>query len=92
VPLNSAARQVVFSECGRAVDTVLVNGRIVVRGGKVLTVNEAALRQEIEVLMQELGPEIAAVRARTDELRPHLREALRRTWEAPLEVNRYVSN
>ena len=92
VPLNSAARQVVFSECGRSVDTVLVNGRIVVSGGKVLTVNEAALRHEIEVLMQELRPEISAVEARTAELRPHLHEALRRTWEASLEVNRYVSN
>jgi 5-methylthioadenosine/S-adenosylhomocysteine deaminase len=92
VPLNSAARQVVFSECGRSVDTVLVNGRIVVSGGKVLTVNEAALRQEIEVLMQVLRPEISAVEARTDELRPQLHEALRRTWDASLEVNRYVGN
>ena len=92
VPLNSAARQVVFSECGRSVDTVLVNGRIVVRGGKVLTVNEAALRREIEVLMEALRPEISAVEARTDELRPHLHEALRRTWDAPLGVNRYVSS
>ena len=92
VPLNSAARQVVFSECGRSVDTVLVNGRIVVSGGKVLTVNEAALRQEIEALMHELRPEISAVEARTDELRPHLHEALRRTWEASLEVNRYVGS
>ena len=30
--------------------------------------------------------------ARTEELRPHLDEALRRTWEASLEVNRYVAN
>jgi hypothetical protein len=69
-----------------------VNGRIVVSGGKVLTVNEAALRQEIEVLMQVLRPEISAVEARTDQLRPHLHEALRRTWDAALEVNRYVSS
>src|SRR6516165_11751203 len=43
VPFNSAARQVVFSECGRAVETVLVGGRPVVRGGKLTTVDEAAL-------------------------------------------------
>jgi 5-methylthioadenosine/S-adenosylhomocysteine deaminase len=92
VPFNSAARQVVFSECGRSVDTVLVNGRIVVSGGKIMTVNEASLRHEIEGLMQELRPEISTVQARTEELRPHLSEALRRTWEAPLEVNRYATN
>src|SRR5215470_6714983 len=40
VPFNSAARQIVFSECGRAVETVLVGGRPVVRAGKLVTVDE----------------------------------------------------
>ena len=43
VPFNSAARQIVFSESGRAVDTVLVGGRPVVRDHKLVTVDEAAL-------------------------------------------------
>jgi cytosine/adenosine deaminase-related metal-dependent hydrolase len=34
LPLNSATRQLVFSEAGRGVDTVLVDGRVVVRGGR----------------------------------------------------------
>ncbi len=91
VPFNSAARQVVFSECGRSVDTVLVNGRVVVSGGKIVTVNHAALRHEIETLMDELRPEIATVRARTGQLDVHLGEAARRTWAAPLEIDRYIS-
>jgi 5-methylthioadenosine/S-adenosylhomocysteine deaminase len=92
VPFNSAARQIVFSECGRSVDTVLVNGRVVVSGGKIVTVNEASLRHEIEGLMEELRPEIAEVQARTAQLDVHLGEALRRTWAAPLEIDRYVSH
>ena len=46
VPFNSAARQIVFAEAGRAVETVLVGGRPVVRDGKLVTVDEAALAAE----------------------------------------------
>jgi len=91
VPFNSAARQIVFSECGRSVDTVLVNGRVVMRSGKIATVNEFSLRHEIEGLMEELRPEIATVQARTERLDAQLGEAARRTWAAPLEIDRYVS-
>lgn len=90
IPFNNAARQAVFSECGRAVDTVLVNGRILVRNGRCTSVNEAALRSQVEDAMGALREEIAAVSARTESLRPQLAEAHRRTWDAPLEVNRYV--
>ena len=47
VPFNSAARQIVFAEAGRAVETVLVGGRPVVRDRKLVTVDEAALAAEI---------------------------------------------
>jgi len=90
IPFNNAARQVVFSECGRAVDTVLVNGRILVRHGRCTSVDEAALRGQVEDAMGALREEIAAVSARTESLQPQLAEAHRRTWNAPLEVNRYV--
>jgi len=36
VPFNSAARQIVFAECGRAVETVFRRWRPVVRDGKLV--------------------------------------------------------
>ena len=90
VPLNSAARQVVFSECGRSVETVIVDGRIVVERGRVVSVDEAALRREVEGVMDGLWADIAAVGARTEALAPYLAEAHRRTWDSPLETHRYV--
>jgi len=90
IPFNSAARQTVFSECGRAVDTVFVNGRILVRDGRCTTVDEARLRDEVEDAMAALREEIAAVSARTEALKPQLQEAHRRTWAAPLEIDRYI--
>lgn len=90
VPLNSVARQVVFSESGRSVETVIVDGRIVVERGRVVSVDEARLRRDIEGLMDTLRADIAAVGARTEALAPYLEEAQRRTWDSPLETYRYV--
>ena len=56
VPFNSAARQIVFAEAGRAVETVLVAGRPVVRDGKLVTVDEAALAAEPPKLSPGLAP------------------------------------
>ena len=75
VPFNSAARQIVFSEAGRAVETVFVGGRPVVRDGKLVTVDEAALAAEAEGIAPGFRRE--AKRSREAQRRPH-RAAARR--------------
>jgi 5-methylthioadenosine/S-adenosylhomocysteine deaminase len=42
-PRNDLVRQAVYADAGSSVDTVLVDGRVVVEGGRVLTVDEAAV-------------------------------------------------
>lgn len=91
VPLNSAARQAVFSESGRSVNTVIVEGRIVVRDGRMTTIDETALRRSIESIMDALRADVAMVSARTASLDAQLQEAHRRTWDASLDVHRYAS-
>jgi cytosine/adenosine deaminase-related metal-dependent hydrolase len=60
-PFNSAARQLVFSETGRAVHTVLVDGRVVLRGGRMATVDEAAFRAELAEVAEEVERDHAAL-------------------------------
>ena len=43
VPLNDPAQQWVFGERGGSVDTVIVDGKVVVENGKVLTIDEKAV-------------------------------------------------
>ena len=90
VPLNGAARQLVFTATGREVDTVLVDGRVVVEGRRMATVDEAALRAEVETAMESLSADIDRVVARNGTLRPYLEEAHRLTWHHPLEISRYL--
>src|SRR5262249_61647426 len=44
LPYNSAARQLVYTEAGRGVETVIVDGRMVMKERKIMTVDEDAFR------------------------------------------------
>jgi hypothetical protein len=90
VPFNSAARQVVFSETGRAVETVLVGGRPVVRGGKLTTVDEAALAEAVQAIAPEFRADAEKLAGRNADLTDHLLNANREAWKVPLEFERYV--
>jgi 5-methylthioadenosine/S-adenosylhomocysteine deaminase len=92
VPLNSVARQVVFTEGGRSVETVIVDGRVVIADRKITTIDERALREEVAGLMKVLRKDIEAVVKRSDAMLPYLMEAQRRTWEVDIGLNRYVGN
>jgi guanine deaminase len=54
VPLRDALLQLVNGESGTAIDAVMVGGRFVVRGGRLLTVDEAALRRDAEAARERL--------------------------------------
>jgi 5-methylthioadenosine/S-adenosylhomocysteine deaminase len=90
VPLNSALRQVVFTECGRAVDTVIVDGRVLLQDKRMLFVDEAALRRDVETAMEVLRGDINDVVTCNDKLAPYMAEAHRLTSYHPLEMTRYV--
>ena len=47
LPYNSAARQLVYTESGRGVESVIVDGRVVMKDRKVTTIDEDALRREV---------------------------------------------
>jgi 5-methylthioadenosine/S-adenosylhomocysteine deaminase len=92
VPLNSVARQIVFTESGRGVETVIVDGRVLVRDRKITTIDERALREEVAELMKELRKDIAAVVERNQRMMPYLMEAHQRTWATDIGLNRYIGD
>jgi 5-methylthioadenosine/S-adenosylhomocysteine deaminase len=91
VPLNSPARQLVYAECGRGVDTVLIDGQIVMESRAIKTVDEAALRQALAEIMPLFRSDAAAVLARNRTLARHFAEADRRAWAHDLGFNRYIA-
>jgi hypothetical protein len=90
VPFNSAARQIVFAESGRAVETVFVAGRPVVRNRKLTTIDEAALAAEIADIATAFRRDAAALASRNSDLIAPLLDANRAAWKVPLGFDRYV--
>jgi guanine deaminase len=54
VPLRDALLQLVNGESGAAVEAVMVGGRFVLRGGRLLTVDEGKLRRDAEAARARL--------------------------------------
>lgn len=90
VPLNSAARQVVFTESGTSVDVVMVDGQIVVKDGRLSSISEAEIRDAVEIVLPGLRADAEVVRQRMSQLYPYLMEAWLRSAAQDLGVNRYV--
>jgi cytosine/adenosine deaminase-related metal-dependent hydrolase len=90
VPFNSAARQIVYAETGRAVETVFVAGRPVVRGGRLTTIDEAALAAEIAAIAPGFRRDAAALASRNSDLIAPLLDANRAAWKVPLGFERYI--
>jgi 5-methylthioadenosine/S-adenosylhomocysteine deaminase len=54
VPLGNPATQLVNSENGAAIDSVMIDGRFVLQGGKILTLDERKLRRDAERAAERL--------------------------------------
>ena len=91
VPLNDAVRQLVCTEPGRSVRHVIVDGRVVIRDGRAMTLDEDALYEEIADLMPVLEKDLAVIRARNETLMPYVEEAHRRTLAVDVGLDRFVA-
>lgn len=54
-PLNDPAEQLVHGEFGAGVDTVIVDGTVVVRHGRVTSVDQASVLREAEGVMRSIA-------------------------------------
>jgi 5-methylthioadenosine/S-adenosylhomocysteine deaminase len=90
-PLNDTLRSLVYAETGASVDTVLVGGRVVVRGGHVLTVDEAQLRARAQEAADRLRARNTAAWQLAARLGPYIAAACRAAVATPYPVNRYAA-
>jgi len=63
VPLNDAAQQWVFGERGGSVDTVIVDGKVVVENGRAHTIDEKAVLNAAKSILPAVRSRNAGVRA-----------------------------
>lgn len=91
-PLNNAVNALVYCETGADVATVLVGGQIVFRHGRVLTVDEARLRNQAQEIADRLRTRNAAAWAFAEQLTPYIAEVCRAAVATPYCINRYAAS
>jgi cytosine/adenosine deaminase-related metal-dependent hydrolase len=89
-PLNDLRRQLVFCEDGTSVRYAIVAGEIVYAEGRVLTVDERALRAEARSLAAAHAPALAAAAREADRLAPHYREMYLRAARRDVGFSRWI--
>jgi guanine deaminase len=90
-PLNHALNALVYAESGASVDTVLVDGRVVLEHGRVVGVEEGRIRQQAQEAADRLRARNREAWALAAELRPYLGAVRRAVLAAPYPVNRYAA-
>ena len=87
IPLVDPIRQLAFSATSEAVTTSIVDGRIVMRDRKILSVDESALRDEIREAAERYVREcVPAMEAGARRLAPYLEAIYRRAQNIPLST------
>jgi cytosine/adenosine deaminase-related metal-dependent hydrolase len=67
-PFNDAFRHLCYSENGSSVHSVIVDGRLVVEGGRVLSADEESIAEEAREAWERMYRELPALRSKTEPL------------------------
>ena len=91
-PLNDPIRQLVYSECGRGVETVIVDGEVLIDQGRSCRIDEEALFETVARLMPGLRSDLANVQERNRAIAPYLRKAHELTMREDVGINRFIAS
>ena len=91
-PMNDLRRQLVYSHNGSAVVMTMVAGRVVMRDGRVLGIDERALRSELRERQPEIDAAIAATARQAARLEPYWRAMYQRAAATDVGFTRWVGD
>jgi guanine deaminase len=90
-PLADPVKALVYAETGAAVDTVLVDGRVVVERGRVTTVDEDRIFARAQEAADRQRSQSARAWALAERLAPYVASACRGAVATPLSINRFAA-
>ncbi len=89
-PFNDPIRQLVYCETGDSVETVVVNGNLVMENREFVSLDERSLLEEGKEIGLSLVSEHEKARQWASDLRPYLERMYWRCLEQPVAINRYT--
>ena len=89
-PLNDPVNALVYSETGADVELVIIDGKVVMRGGRVLTVDETQLCDRAQRAAEGVRARNRTAWALADRFQPYVTTACQALVASPYAVNRYA--
>jgi 5-methylthioadenosine/S-adenosylhomocysteine deaminase len=89
-PMNDLHRQLVYCENGSSVVLTMVAGKVVMENGRVLTVDEEAVKAEVRELMKVYQVEMQKTNIAANKLEPYYREMYLRCVARDVGMSRWV--
>jgi len=89
-PLHNLKRALVFCENGGSLKMTIVDGRIVVENGQILTVDEEALRKKVRGYADRLSSQLDLMTESADRLAPYYREMYLKASKREVGMNRWA--
>jgi guanine deaminase len=90
-PLNDALNALVYRDAGSYVDTVLVDGKIVVEGGRVVGIDERRLRQKAEAAAERLRRQNSALWKLAEAVTPYLGSVCSELARTDIGIERFAA-
>jgi 5-methylthioadenosine/S-adenosylhomocysteine deaminase len=88
-PWDQLAGQIVHSELGGSVDSVIIGGDVVLENGRFTSIDEAEIHREAQEIVNRLYAGLPERMARFETVRPLFRELERQVHRTPLHFTRY---
>ena len=89
-PLNDIYRQLIYCETGSSVVLTMVAGEVVYKDGKLLTVDEEAIKEEAREIMKSYRKDMEKTWEAARRLEPYYREMYLRCAETDVGMNHLV--
>lgn len=89
-PLNDVRRQLVYCENGSSVRLTMVAGEVVCSEGRLLLVDEDAMKAEARMMMEGHRADLALAAADADRLHPHYRAMYLKAAAADVGMDRWA--
>jgi hypothetical protein len=81
----------IYTETGRGIETVIIDGRVVMKERKILTIDEDALRREVAGYMRHFIADFDEVVKSREAALPHMLAAHQRVWQTDVGLQRFLA-
>jgi len=90
IPLNDIENQLVYCEDGRSVETVIIDGNIIMEDNKLTNINKEDIYEEINEVFTDFKERYKITKEKNDEVFPYIDKIYKKCINEEVKINRFI--